>query len=79
MLTGRDPRLTAETCRRILANYGGKIALVDHWVGRILDTLAARGLSDDTLVVFWSDVWPLAPAIHGYGGVADRAARRRLQ
>jgi choline-sulfatase len=55
MLTGRDPRLTAGTCRRILANYGGKIALVDHWIGRILETLDARGLSDDTLVVFWSD------------------------
>jgi arylsulfatase A-like enzyme len=55
MLAGRDERLTAEVCRRILANYGGKIALVDHWIGRILDELDARSLADNTLVVFWSD------------------------
>jgi choline-sulfatase len=55
MLAGRDPRLTPDVARRIMANYGGKVALVDHWVGRILDTLEARGMAEDTLVVFWSD------------------------
>jgi len=37
------------------ANYYGKIALIDRWVGRIFDALAGRGWLEDTLVVLWSD------------------------
>ena len=39
----------------ILAAYYGMVAQLDHAVGRILDTLAARGLAEDTLVVFTAD------------------------
>jgi arylsulfatase A-like enzyme len=55
MLAGRDPRFTPEVARRCMANYGGKVALIDDWVGRILDVLDARGLAANTLVIFWSD------------------------
>jgi arylsulfatase len=37
------------------AGYYGKIALIDHWVGRILEAFAGRGWLDDTLIVLWSD------------------------
>jgi len=37
------------------ANYYGKIALIDAWIGRIFAALEARGWMDDTLVVLWSD------------------------
>ena len=35
--------------------YAANIALIDHWVGRMLEVLAARGLADSTVVVFTSD------------------------
>ena len=54
MAAGALP-LTPEQVARIRGNYYGKISLVDHWIGRILDTLAERGWQEDTLVVFWSD------------------------
>jgi arylsulfatase A-like enzyme len=54
MAAGALP-LTPEQVARIRGNYYGKISLVDHWIGRILDALAERGWSEDTLVVFWSD------------------------
>lgn len=44
-----------ENARRVRANYYGKISLIDHWVGRILDTCKERGLLDNTITVFWSD------------------------
>jgi choline-sulfatase len=55
MLAGRDERFTPEVSRRCMANYGGKVTLIDACVGRILDALEARGLADNTLVIFWSD------------------------
>ncbi len=39
----------------ILAHYYGMIAQLDHHIGRLLAALAARGLADDTLVVFTGD------------------------
>jgi len=40
---------------RIRANYYGKIALIDRWIGEILQACSQRGWLDDLLVVFWSD------------------------
>ncbi len=37
------------------ANYYGKISLIDHWVGGVLEALGGRGWLEDTLIVFWSD------------------------
>ena len=41
--------------RRIMAMYYGMVSLMDHHIGRIVDTLEERGLLDDTLIVFTSD------------------------
>ncbi len=41
--------------RKMLANYLGKMALVDECVGRIIDGMKTRGTWDNTLVVFTSD------------------------
>jgi choline-sulfatase len=47
--------LTSEAVGGIRANYYGKISLVDHWIGRIIEACRQRGFWDDMLVVFWSD------------------------
>ena len=51
----RADSIPVEKIAAARANYYGKISLIDHWVGRILDALAARGRLDETLVVLWSD------------------------
>ncbi len=52
---GRVRGMTEDDVRKIRANYLGKITLVDHWSGQILDAFDRRGWLDDTLVVVWSD------------------------
>ena len=37
------------------AGYYGMVAQLDHAIGRVLDTLEARGLTDDTLVIITTD------------------------
>jgi len=49
-----DP-LPEHQLRAMTANYFGMISLIDHNVGRLLDTLDAEGIAEDTLVVFTSD------------------------
>ena len=41
--------------RKLLANYLGKISLVDHCVGRLVEAMKARGTWDDALVIFTAD------------------------
>jgi arylsulfatase A-like enzyme len=41
--------------KKLLANYLGKIALADECIGRLVDSMKARGTWDDTLFVFTSD------------------------
>lgn len=41
--------------RARMANYGGKIHLIDAQIGRILNVLDERGLAEHTLVIFLSD------------------------
>jgi len=53
-LRGRE-RIPPDLAAPAAGNYFGKISLIDHWVGRILDAYARRGWLDDTLVVLWSD------------------------
>lgn len=53
-----------------IETYGEMVLSMDHQVGRLLDFLDARGLADNTLVVFssdnggerFSDTWPLVGA-----------------
>ncbi len=56
-------------------DYFGSVSLVDHEVGRLVDALDARGLRDQTLVVFTSDNGPeglkrYPNAIHSHGSAA---------
>jgi arylsulfatase A-like enzyme len=41
--------------RQIRACYGAKLSMIDHWLGRILEVMDARGLWDDTLFVLCTD------------------------
>ena len=52
---GKEEPYTRDDMRRMRANYYGKITLIDHWIGRIVDALKARGTWDNTLVVFTAD------------------------
>lgn len=46
------------TCRRALQAYYASVTFVDAQIGRVLDALDRLGLTDNTVVVLWSD--------HGY-------------
>ena len=48
-------KMSDEHRREILAHTYGMVSLIDQHVGRILATLAERGLGHDTVVVFTSD------------------------
>jgi arylsulfatase len=47
--------IPADHLREVIAHYYGMISLVDHNVGRVLDTLDELDLAGDTLVIFTSD------------------------
>ncbi len=71
-LRNRDESLapwprTPEIARRHIADYYGMISHLDHWIGRILDTLAETGRADDTIVVYTAD-HGLAVGQHGLMG-----------
>lgn len=51
----RIPTQADAQLRNIIANYYGMISLVDHQVGRIMNTLREQGLDDNTIVIFTSD------------------------
>ena len=51
----RHDDATAEQYAAIRANYYGKVSLIDHWFGEILDAYERRGWLDDTLVIHFSD------------------------
>jgi arylsulfatase A-like enzyme len=39
----------------IRARYAGEVTMVDRWFGRLLDTLDALGIADETAIVFTAD------------------------
>ena len=47
--------LTEREARHIRANYGAKLSMIDHHLGRILDVVDERGLWDDTAFVLCTD------------------------
>jgi arylsulfatase A-like enzyme len=55
VLRDNVPDDKADDARRMLAGYYAMIANLDHNVGRVLGWLDERGLSDDTIVCFFSD------------------------
>ncbi len=47
--------LNERKLRRVMAYYYGSISHIDHHLGRMIDSLRASGLYDDTLIVYNSD------------------------
>jgi arylsulfatase A-like enzyme len=47
--------LTERDARQIRAQYGGKLSMIDHWLGRVLDSLDATNAWDDTAVILCTD------------------------
>lgn len=43
------------TARALRAGYGGKLTMIDAWLGRVLDALDETGRWDDTVVVLCTD------------------------
>lgn len=41
--------------RHIRANYGAKLSMIDHWLGRVLDEMDRQSLWDDTLFILCTD------------------------
>lgn len=51
----RIPPQTDEQLREIIANTYGQIALIDHQVGRLMNTLRETGLDENTIVIYFAD------------------------
>ena len=47
--------LSERDARQLRASYGGKLSMIDHWLGKVLGALEAKGLADDTLVMICTD------------------------
>jgi len=41
--------------RQIRAQYGAKLSMIDHWFGRVMQTLETTGRLDDTLIILTTD------------------------
>ncbi len=51
----REGRLTEREGRQVRANYGAKLAMIDHWFGVLLDALDDAALWESTAVVVCTD------------------------
>jgi len=47
--------LSARQARHVRANYGAKLSMIDHWFGRLLDTLDELELWHNTAVILCTD------------------------
>jgi choline-sulfatase len=52
---GVDDPEEREAIRETRAKYMGKVRLIDHYVGEMVDALDEQGMLEDTLIVFTSD------------------------
>jgi len=50
-----DIPLSKEITKRMRANYAGEVTCVDHWIGKVLETIGELGLFENSIVVFLSD------------------------
>ncbi len=50
-----DGVLDERQARQVRASYGGKLTMIDAWLGRVLDALDRRALWDDTAVILCTD------------------------
>lgn len=63
--TRENRNLDHAEVRKLLANYLGKIALVDQCIGQLIEAMRTRGTWDDTLVLFTADHGEMMGA-HGF-------------
>ena len=47
--------LSERDARQIRASYGGKLSMIDHWLGRVFEALERNGLFEDTVVIVTTD------------------------
>jgi arylsulfatase A-like enzyme len=47
--------LTPRQAQQLRACYGGKLSMIDHWLGKVLDAIDRNGLAGDTMVVLCTD------------------------
>lgn len=47
--------LSERQARQLRASYGGKLTMIDHWFGKVLDAIDRHNLWDDTLVILCTD------------------------
>ncbi|MBN9391090.1 MAG: sulfatase-like hydrolase/transferase [Chloroflexi bacterium] len=48
-------KLTLEKLKRVMARYYGSISQIDDYVGKMVEVLKAKGLFEDTLIIYTSD------------------------
>jgi arylsulfatase A-like enzyme len=64
--------LTERQARQVRAQYGAKLTMIDHWLGKVLDSIDRNDLWKDTAVILCTD--------HGhYLGEKDIWANRAYQ
>ncbi|HEX7760717.1 MAG TPA: sulfatase [Caulobacteraceae bacterium] len=47
--------ITQRQARQLRASYGGKLSMIDHWLGKVLDAIERNGLAEDTVVILCTD------------------------
>src|SRR6218665_107463 len=47
--------LTAAQAQELRSNYGAKLSMIDHWLGRVLDAIERNRLAADTAVILCTD------------------------
>ncbi|MCP4004198.1 MAG: sulfatase [bacterium] len=50
-----DGILSEREAHQVRASYGGKLTMIDHWLGRILDVMDRQDLWQDTALILCSD------------------------
>ena len=50
-----DGVLTEDQARHVRANYGAKLSMIDHWFGKLIDTIEDQALWQDTAVIVCTD------------------------
>ena len=47
--------LTARQAHQIRSSYGAKLTMIDHWFGKVIESIERNGLWDDTAVIVCTD------------------------
>ena len=47
--------LSERQAQQLRASYGGKLSMIDHWLGKVLAAIDRNGLTDNTMVVICTD------------------------